>query len=105
LLEHDFSWTSIGTTVAGGVALDAVQLPFPPTESVLYATASTLASTQSYSFQTGLASTGPWVTENSTTLPAASASRIRLTGPYPWMRPILNSASTGTYTFRLIAVR
>lgn len=107
MLEHDFQWTSTGSS--GG--LTAVQLPFPPTESVLYAQASTLAllSTQSYAFQTAQQSSGPWVIENSTTLPAndngGAQSRIRVTGPYPWMRPFINSASTGTYTFRLLAVR
>lgn len=109
MLEHDFTWSVNRTESSVGSTFTPIQLPFPPTESVLYVSASTLASTQSFSFQTAQASSGPWTTENSTAIAAdgssASAARIRVTGPYPWMRPLLNSASTGTYLIRLLAVR
>lgn len=109
MLEHDFPWAVTRTESSVGSTFTAVNLPFPPTESVLYCEASTLASTQSFAFQTAINSSGPWVTENSTSIAAdassASAARIRVTGPYRYMRPLLNSVSTGTYNFRLLAVR
>jgi hypothetical protein len=104
MLLIDQPWTSTGSS--GG--LDAVQVPDGVTESVLYAETSTIATTQSFSLQTGLASTGPWFTEGSTALAAtanvAAIAALRLTGPYKWVRPYINSASTGTYRFRLIGV-
>lgn len=109
MFEHDFVWAVDRTESSVGSTFAALKMPFPPTESALYLSASTLASTQSFAFQTAQASSGPWVTENSTVIAAdgssASAARIRVTGPYRWMRPALNSVSTGTYTFRLTAVR
>ena len=108
MLEHDFVWAVDRTASSVGSTFAAVRVPFPPIESALYLSASTLASTQSFAFQTAQQSSGPWATENSTVIAAdgssASQARIRVTGPYRWMRPILNSVSTGTYTFRLIAV-
>jgi hypothetical protein len=109
MLEHDFRWTVDRTESSIGSTFTAINIPFPPTDSVLYLNASTLATTQSFAFQTALDSTGPWITENSTAInsngTSNSAARIRVTGPYPWMRPLLNTASTGTYIFRLVAVR
>ena len=109
MLEHDFVWAVDRTASSVGDTFAGVRVPFPPIESALYISASTLASTQSFAFQTAQQSSGPWVTENSTVIAAnassASAAVIRVTGPFRWMRPVLNSASTGTYTFRLTAVR
>lgn len=102
MLEIDYTWTSVGTS--GG--LTAVELRFPPIESVLTVQHSTLASTQSFRFETAQESTGPWFTEGSTAISTGAAAQValRVTGPYKWMRPFLQSASTGTYQFRLVGV-
>lgn len=84
------------------------KLAVPPLQSALYCHASTLASTQSFSLQTAQSSAGPWYTEGSTVVSAngssASCDVLRLTGPYLFARPRLNSVSTGAYTFRLLGV-
>ncbi len=104
MFEIDYAWTSTGTS--GG--LTPVFLAAGAIQSVLTIAASTIASTQSVSFQTASESSGPWFTEASTglgvsaTLPQAAV--LRVTGPYKWMRPYLHSASTGTYNLRLTAV-
>lgn len=102
MLEQDFTWTSTGSS--GG--LTAVHLAAGCQYSALYVNASTLASTQSVSFQTAAESSGPWFTEASTSISTALAQSVvlRVTGPYRWMRPYLHSASTGNYTLRLTAV-
>lgn len=109
MFEHDVVWAVNPTESSIGSTFTPIHIPFPPTHSVLYCQASTLASTQSFAFQTAPESSGPWVTEASTVIAAngssASIALLRVTGPYPYMRPVLNSASTGTYRFRLFAVR
>ena len=103
MLEHDFAWDSTGSSGA----LSEVTIPFPPTHSVLYVQHSTLATTNSVSFQTAQQSSGPWFNEASTQLSTAVSTQfaLRLTGPYAIMRPYLHTASTGTYRLRLLAVR
>lgn len=100
MLEVDFTWSSTGTS--GGLA--AVHVQAAVRDSVLYCHHSTLASTQSFGFQTAIASTGPWYTEGTGAVSTAlnGLVAVRVTGPYVFMRPYLNSASTGTYTFRLL---
>ena len=102
MLEINVLWTSTGSS--GG--LESVHVSGTPMASVLTIQHSTLASTQSISFQIGQASTGPWVNEATASQSTAvsTASAIRVTGPYKWMRPYFHSASTGTYTLRLIGV-
>jgi hypothetical protein len=101
MLEIDHTWASSGSS--GG--LTPVYLAAGCAQSVLYIACSTLASSQSVSFQTAPESTGPWFTEGSTSISTALAqsAAIRVTGPYKWMRPYLHSASTGTYNLRLVA--
>ena len=100
----DQGWTSTGSSGA----LTAVEVKSPPSYSALYCECSTIASTQSFSVQTAAHSSGPWVSEGSTSIPATGsvtgAAVLRVTGPYGWVRPYLNSASTGDYSFRLIGV-
>lgn len=104
MLEHDYTWDS---TKSSSGALSAVRVPFPAMESVLYCQTSTITDTQSYRFETAQDSTGPWYSEASTSLStvAIQQAALRVTGPYRWMRPYLQSPSSGTYRFRLIAVR
>lgn len=103
MLETNFSWTSTGSSGA----LAAIELAAGCQSLALYAHASTIASTQSYSLQTAPSSGGPWATEASTSIGATANAEavavLRLSGPTIWARPYLNSASTGTYRFRLIA--
>lgn len=100
MFEINQTWTSTGSS--GG--LTAVYLAAGAIESVLMVQYSTIATTQSVSFQTAQQSSGPWFTEASTGLSTASGGQValRVTGPYLWMRPYIHTASTGTYTFRLI---
>jgi len=103
LLEIDYSWTSDGSS--GG--LTPVHLASGAIESVLKIQYSTIATTNSISFQTAQSSAGPWISEATATLSTAgdsTAAAIRVTGPYTWMRPYVHTASTGTYTLRLVAV-
>lgn len=104
MLEVNHTWTSTGSSGA----LTAYEVQAGVTQSVLYCQASTLASTQSFSLQTAISSAGPWFTEGSTSVAATASAtalaNLRLTGPYTWVRPYLNSASTGNYTFRLIGI-
>ena len=106
MFDINHVWLVTGTQSSGG--LTAVEVVVPALESVLYCEASTLASTQSFSFQTAQNSSGPWFTEASTSVSAVatagSCDALRLTGPFQFVRPRLNSASTGTYTFRLLGV-
>lgn len=102
MIEINYTWTSTGSTAA----LTAVQVPDGVLYSALYVQSSTLATTNSFEFQTAQESTGPWFIEASTAV-AASATALgqavlRLTGPYLFMRPNFKTASTGTYTIRLI---
>jgi len=104
MLELKQTWTSTGSS--GG--LTAVEAPFGVSYTALFCQASTLASTQSFALQTAQRSTGPWFTEGSTSIAAtanvSAQAVLRLTGPYLWVRPYLNSESTGTYTLTLVAV-
>lgn len=104
MIEYRKVWTSTGSS--GG--LTAVDAGGGQTHSLLLCQSSTLASTQSFSYQVAQSSGGPWWTEQSTSIAAtASASAqagLRITGPFTWFRPYLNSASTGTYQFTLISV-
>lgn len=101
MLEISYKWTSTGSS--GG--LSPVRLAAGALESVLYVQFSTLATTNSISFQTAPNSSGPWVNEATASLSTAvsSAAAIRVTGAYEWMRPYIHTASTGAYTFRLVA--
>lgn len=102
MLELNTAWTSSGSTAA----LTPVHVQFGAIESVLYVQNSTIATTNSFQFQTAQDSTGPWFVEASTACGGdanlAGQAALRLTGPYRWMRPQLKTASTGTYTLRLI---
>lgn len=102
MLEIDATWSSTGSS--GG--LSPVYTHGMCMESVLTVAFSTLASTQSVSFQTAAESSGPWITEatGSASIAVSEAFAIRVTGPYKWMRPYLHSASTGNYTLRLTGV-
>ena len=102
MLEIAKTWTSTGSS--GG--LDAVRIIGTPVESVIYVQFSTLATTQSWSFQSAQDSTGPWMIEASGTISTAASTQvsIRLSGPFGWVRPYLHTVSTGTYQFRLIGV-
>lgn len=103
MLEIISNWTSSGSS--GGLA--AVSVQYGVTESVLYCQLSTIATTQSVSFQTAMESSGPWVNEATASLSTtgnSTAAAIRVQGPYNWMRPYLHTASTGTYIFRLVGV-
>lgn len=102
MLEIKHTWTSTGSS--GG--LTPAEVRFGAVESVMYIQNSTLASTQSISFQTAISSGGPWVTEATSTISTgvASADRLRVTGPFHWVRPFIHSASTGTYTITLTGV-
>ena len=96
------------TTARRKAAINAGLLQFADlTECTLRQ--STVAATQSFSLQTAAHSSGPWVTEGSTSVPGTAtvtgAAVLRLVGPYAFVRPYINSASTGNYTFRLIAAR
>lgn len=103
MLEQDFAWESTGSS--GG--LTVVEIPFAPMNSVLYVQHSTLATTNSVSFQTAQQSSGPWFIEASTAMATAVSTQhaLRVTGPFVLMRPYLHTASTGTYRMRLLAVR
>lgn len=106
-MEINHVWTSTGSS--GGIANPFGQNDCGVLNTVLYCQSSTLASTQSFSLQTALASTGPWFTEGSTSISATanagSLDALRLTGPWLYLRPYLNHSSTGTFTFRLVGVR
>lgn len=102
MFEINHRWDSTGGTSGG---LTGVYVAAGAVESVLYCEFSTLATTNSYSFQTALSSGGPWFTEGSTSISTAlnGLAALRITGPYIWARPYLHTVSTGNYQFRLIA--
>jgi len=103
VIEINHSWTSTGSSGAVG---EPVYVRFPPLETEVSVAHSTLATTQSWSFQTATESSGPWFTEGSTAISTAVAGRsvMRFTGPFAWGRVYLNTASTGTYTIKLLGV-
>ena len=102
MLEIDHTWTSTGSTATWNTP---VYLAGAALESALYVQASTIATTNSFQFQTAISSGGPWVAELSTAISAdgngGSLNVLRLTGPYLWMRPVTKTTSTGTYTVKL----
>ena len=102
MVEVELSWTSTGSSGA----LTSALVNMGAVQTALYCEASTIATTQSFAIQTAAHSTGPWVTEGSTSVgggaAATGAAVLRLTGPFKYVRPYLNSASTGNYTFRLL---
>ena len=102
LNEINHVWTSSGAS--GGLA--AVRVYGPVSQSALYCQFSTLATTNSVSFQTAQESSGPWFTEASTSISTLAAGQfvLRVTGPYDYMRPYIHTESTGTYQLRLIGV-
>ena len=104
MLEVLATWTSTG----GSGGLTPVQVRAGVWHSALTVEASTIATTNSFQFQTGLSSAGPWYAEGSTSIGAtanvSAATVIRVTGPWEWMRPYFPTTSTGTYTIRLIGV-
>ncbi len=109
ILEVNKTWVipAAGSSVAG-LTLSPLKMDVAPLYTALYLESSTLASTQSFALQTAISSGGPWVTEGSTSCSATNNSTtcdvLRLTGPYVFARPKLLNASTGVYTFRLVAV-
>ncbi len=107
ILEVNHTWTQLGPG-SSAATFNPLKLKVPPLHTVLYCQSSTLASTQSFALQTSYSSAGPWVTEGSTSVSATNTSTttdlLRLTGPYLFARPKLNSVSTGSYVFTLIAV-
>ena len=86
--------------------MTVVPIPFGSQELVMYFQNDTIATTQSIRLDTAPDSTGPFVTEASTVISTAGSTKgvFRLTGPAPFVRPYLNTASTGTYRVRIIAV-
>ena len=104
MLELSHTWTSTGSTSGWNTP---VFTPFPPEDLALYCQASTIATTNSFQLQSAIASDGPWVTEGSTSISATanggSLDVLRLSGPTGhWLRPVMKTASTGTYTLKLI---
>lgn len=104
MYEVDWKWTSTGTS--GG--LTALEVRSPLSQWVLYCEASTCATTQSFAMQSAITSSGPWATDGSTALAATAsvtaAANLRGSGPVAWVRPFLNSVSTGTFNFRFIGI-
>ena len=76
--------------------------------TAVYVQASTIASTWSFTIQTGISSAGPWVTEASTSISATgtatSVDVLRLTGAYEWLRAYTPTKSTGTHVVKIVAV-
>lgn len=95
--ELDQPWSFTGTSGGGA----AVEIHGNVTESAWYFNTGA-ASTATVSVQSGPTSTGPWITEASTTLSTAAATVLRVTGPFAWVRPFNNS--TGVVTVRVIGV-
>ena len=86
----------------------AVELPCENvSQSVVYFRCSTLATTQSFNFESAQNSTGPWVTEASTAVPVNTSTNfgMRITGPVgPFVRPRILTASSGDYLATFIGV-
>lgn len=100
------AYTSTGGTT-GGLGNGALELPMPPSYSVLYCAFSTLATTNTYALQSAQQSTGPWFDEGSTAISTAisTALALRVTGPIgPFVRPQLKTISTGQYNLMLMCV-
>ena len=108
------AWIVDRSAAAGPPTLASVELIDHATQAVLYVDHSTLATTNSFVLQSAQQSTGPWVSDGTVataaaaTISAAAGSTnlsIRVVGPIgPWVRPVINTASSGGYDFLLIAV-
>lgn len=108
------AWIVDRSAAAGPPTLASVEIGDNVKRAVLYVDHSTLATTNSFSLQSAQASTGPWVIDGSTFTAAAAAIAaatgstnltIRVSGPIgPWVRPVINTASSGGYDFLLIGV-
>lgn len=99
------AFISSGTT--GALGSTYIELPMPPTYSVLYAAFSTLATTNTFALQSAQRSSGPWFDEGSTAISTAisTALAIRVTGPIgPFVRGQTKTVSTGAYDFLLLCV-
>ena len=97
------AWTA--SSGAGG--LTALYLPLPPSYSVMYVECSTLATTNSFFFQSAQESSGPWFNELSTVVAVNTSTRLgmRVTGPIgPYVRPFIGTGSSGVYRFEFIGV-
>ena len=98
------AWASTGSS--GG--LTAIEMLDPPGNAVFHIAHSTLATTNSVSFQTAQQSSGPWFIEGSTQLATGNVSTaflMRIDGPVgPFARPYIHTASTGQYDFLLIGI-
>lgn len=97
----DQSWNSSGTT--GGMT--AVQAAEGIRQWAFYIAKDN--STITASMQSAIDSTGPWVTEGSTTTnsTAAEAFVFRNTGPVGWVRPYITArTNTNAILFRFIGM-
>lgn len=97
---------SVASTSSSG-GLTAVYLPISVQYTMLSVAFSTLATTQSLSYQSALESSGPWFIEASTQLSTAVSTRMvmRVAGPVgSWVRPYFHTASTGAYDVLLLGV-
>ena len=93
------SASQIGTVVA----IDGENIG----QGVVYLASSTLATTQSFVFESAQASTGPWFTEASTAyaLNVSTAFGMRIQGPIgPFVRPRILTASSADYNVLFIGV-
>lgn len=103
MFEVNHYWSTDGASSGG---LTAYEVQAGVVQSVLYCQFSTLATTNTFEFQTAISSGGPWFTEGSTSISTAlnGLGALRVTGPYTWVRPYLKTVSTGNYTFKLIGI-
>ena len=102
-------WTIDRSAAASSGAQAAVEMPTENvTQAVMYVDHSTLATTNSVSFQSAQQSSGPYFIEGSTQLATGNVSTnfaMRVTGPIgPFVRPYVHTASSGGYDFLLIGV-
>ena len=102
------AWTSTGGT-SGPLAVISLQESENFTQGVVYLNHSTLATTQSFNFESAQESTGPWLIETSTVLSSvanvSTNMSMRLTGPIgPFIRPRLLTPATGFYNVLLLGV-
>ena len=103
------AWTILRSAAASSGAQAAVEMQDNVTQAVMYIDHSTLATTNSFSFQSAQQSSGPWLIEGSTVTGAVGTVStnfaMRVTGPIgPWVRPYVHTASSGGYDFLLIGV-
>jgi len=97
----DQAWVSTGSS--GGMA--AVRVWSPLTDWSFYIQKDN--STITARLESAIESTGPWVSEGSTTTNSTAAELfvIRGSSPFRWVRPyIVHRTNTNAITFRLIGV-